>query len=359
MPIAGNDSQPHPVSPGLSVPCVRGVSADTRWGTLWRMKSRAPVAATPTEAQEPQWLTRKQAAAFTLCSISSVRHAARRGEIKTRVAPATGQVLYDSHDLSRWRTRVSRNADQLKPALEALTAGASPLELVTTFGFEPDRARKLVEDWAYLGGAWLIEGPRGSREAWLRAYAIDEVTPGLLRRAIEVLCSIPWLAHFVRGNTPFQERSFYLCAASASAERAEVLRVASLLEGLGYSCTYRWWDDCADHEDPALSLSVAQTRARQCLEGLRAAELVVFLEPSSGRYDGAGDPLNAVVPTEGVSTRGGYIELGAALERALWSGQRIVIVSEDRASVFFEAKGCTRVSSAEELRAHLAAVPGG
>lgn len=306
---------------------------------------KPPAAAEKLKPATKALLTRKEAAAWCGLATSTIAYAERTGALRGIVSDKPrGATLFRVSDLESWRARVGQHSDSMRTALDAILRGCSPIDLVMKHGLLPERARQLIQTMAELSGGWYVEGPPGSREAWMRAHRIDVITPEVLRRALELFASIPWLRAFIEGRSPYAERSYYIAASHCEHERVRVLQAAALLDELGYRPTMPWWDLSRDFY---IEYPHARDAARECLSSLRSAEIVVLIEPHDAPRTTATRP----------HARNAYAELGVLLERMHWSGQRVLIVAEHSETFFFEVPGCTRVPNLEALRAALSVRP--
>lgn len=258
------------------------------------------------------WLSRKEAAAYCGVSISSIRAAEHRGEL--RVRKVRGAVrLISRRALDDWRTRVGRSPDSMREAAEAVAAGAAPRELVQLLGCTPERAQSFVESMRWLSGAWIIEGPAGSRDAWLRAYGYDNITPHQLRRALELAACIPGLRALVRGEPSYKPGT--ACVIGVRAERSRRVAITAAVAELGYNTE---------------AIKPGETFDRT-LRAARDAELAVFIDPSIRH---ASSKL--------------WATFGALCERVQWSSQRVVLLTS-RASMPAMPVGVHVIRSLDEL----------
>lgn len=261
------------------------------------------------------WLSRKDAALYCGVSVSSVRAAEKRSELRVRIARG-GVRLISRRALDDWRTRVGRAPDVMRDAADLVERGASPAQLVTELGFTPERARSFVEAMRFLRGAWVIEGPPGSRDAWLRSYGLEGITPHELRRALELLSVIPAMRARLRGAPAFEPRRAFVVRLDT--ERKRGAHVAELLHSSGWNEVrqYHW----------IMSFADALTEAR-------AAELVVIMQPLTTHRRGS------LV----------WALLGALAERVAWSEQQVIVVAE-RAALPAMPRGVHVVRSLADLR---------
>lgn len=240
------------------------------------------------------WLSRKDAAVYCGVSVSSIRAAEKRNELRVRVERG-GVRLVSRRALDDWRSRVGRAPEPMREAAALVDAGASPAVLVTELGFTPERARSFVESMRFLRSCWIVEGPNGSRDAWLRAYGLESISPLELRRALELLSLLPAMRARLRGEPAYEPLRAFIARAHVEHERGAQL--AAVLRSSG-------WSDVRTHHRLG---SFADA-----LQQARTSELIVILQPLER------------------ARRASLLWslLGAMAERAQWSEQQVIVVAE-------------------------------
>jgi hypothetical protein len=133
--------------------------------------------------------TRGQAAKFLGLTHEQLRHLHRSNRIRsTRVE---GCHLFARHELERYRDQAP--GELAARAFELFEAGKTAPQVVIELRADPSAIADLLEAWAKMSGHWTIAGPRGPRRAWEDVYKIGELTPGKMRRALEIVAGVPEL----------------------------------------------------------------------------------------------------------------------------------------------------------------------
>lgn len=133
--------------------------------------------------------SRRQACRFLGLSLHQLRHVQDSG----RIQPITieGTYLFPRAELERYR---AQEPGQLAArAFQCFEEGKSAAETVIELRAEPRAIADLCAAWSEMTGAWVVAGPKGSRRAWEQTYRIGPLTPTKLRRALEIVASVPEL----------------------------------------------------------------------------------------------------------------------------------------------------------------------
>ena len=133
--------------------------------------------------------SRAQAASFLGTTWGAVRYAQQAGRLRSILVD--GVHLFSRDVLERYR--------DVDPGLLAARAfrlfkeGMPPEDVVIELEAAPEAIVELYRSYSRLTGTCIVEGPKGSRAAWMKTYNVRELSPDVIRRALELCHARPEL----------------------------------------------------------------------------------------------------------------------------------------------------------------------
>lgn len=132
-----------------------------------------------------EWFTRKQAARELGIGESTLRLWHERGSFLPD-ENRKGVHLYSLKQLNEKRRELPGELAAM--AFERFESGLSSVQTVIELRADPGVIGQLYDSYVRMSSAWVVAGPPGSRATWEQTFRVGPITPGKLRRALE-LCS--------------------------------------------------------------------------------------------------------------------------------------------------------------------------
>lgn len=137
------------------------------------------------------FITRKEAAQLLGLSVSAVR---RMDGIQLTPTEFGGAVYYQAHEVEL--IRKERAGEDVSAAFGLFLKGGTAIDAVVQLGVDPQYAQHLWDGYLVLrktsGKSVFIEFPDAvSTEAWRRTFGLQDITPEMVKIALEAAAMDP------------------------------------------------------------------------------------------------------------------------------------------------------------------------